>query len=598
LKQGDVLIALEKVEFMGRSYYCGYHERDATASAAMSHYDPKYFQEGHVVLRVSGEPDLRGQWDNGNSLNFIIGSKVETGIPLNNLYLRLMRLQEQYDCALSINNTFDFEIYAKVRGPRRFEFLLDFIKDGSCLFDEDFKPFWGKVVEPCVNYIDGFAQLSPGTYIWVQAYDDVNRFFGIGFYSKKLVSVHAKAIRREDGTDPIERPEISDIQPFPDTDTSKEIAKYQNTSLPIHETAVDVQLESLPNEFKDHALLQEARSRGSAIANRLKLHNIDHKLFREGGITIPMKGGRRTLADVVEKIVLDSAVLSFHVQDTWIDTRCQVTTSTEEPNSKFLAVYSIAMNGLDNEDLFLNFPEGIINIDASFPPVPSNAYSTSHTIVSGGTKILFTCDFCGRGFRGLQNMASHLQTHNPDMSERDCVVSHVGVLVRLTFHKVAFSLLATKRSFARWKYRTEISRQHHRDGPHSGIREQRENVHSLAKSGRENRLLRTKLQKEEDKKALLADALSMANTAVALDKIQIFESAEEKYQGACVLLQQVFIRGVTPEDKEKLGSIRATYVTRIQELKELTPASVPDAEMDMGRVANERREELLRRVRG
>jgi hypothetical protein len=136
-------------------------------------------------------------------------------LPLDNLHLRLARLQQRYACALSISNTFDLgvtpELYAKVRGPRRFEFLEDFSHDESWLFDKNFEPFWGVVVEPCVNYIDDFAQLSPGTRIYIRDYDHVNRFCGTKHDSNKAVSVLSKAIRREDGTESIERPEISEI---------------------------------------------------------------------------------------------------------------------------------------------------------------------------------------------------------------------------------------------------------------------------------------------------------------------------------------------------------------------------------------------------
>jgi hypothetical protein len=578
LKPGEILIALGSIEFMSHSYYCGYHERDATVGAGMPPYDFKYFDADHAVLRVYGEPELRGQWDNGSSLNFVVGSKSQMSLPLDNLHLRLARLQERYDCALSINNTSDFEVYAKVRGPRRFEFLENFRRDEPWLFDEDFKPFWGRVLEPCVNYIDDFAQLSPDTRIWIRDYDDVNRFFGIELDSKKPVSVLAKAIRREDGAEPIERSLLNEVHPLPDTDTSKQITMEQSTSAPMGDTINDAKTlqKARLNTFHRSALLEAARSRGSAIADRLKHHSIDHKMFRNGGITVPMDRSRRSLADVVEKIVLRSVDLSFHVQGVWMDTRCQITTTVDEPDRKFLAVYNIAMIGLDQEDMFINFPEGIVNFDRSVPAVISGGYRTENNLFPEGTKESHTCHICGRAFLRRSNIESHVERHTEgfleqprygNVLEKNCVMSHVGILVHLTFDKIAFSLVATKRSFARWKYRTKENPHQTRHGRLQSETQEsstsREGI--IANFGPDDRPMRTQIQKEEDQKVLLTNALKMANTAVARDHEGDSLSAIEEYKSACVLLQQVIIRGVIPEDRKRLLKIWTSYVARIDE---------------------------------
>ncbi|KAF2835021.1 hypothetical protein M501DRAFT_1008807 [Patellaria atrata CBS 101060] len=58
---------------------------------------------------------------------------------------------------------------------------------------------------------------------------------------------------------------------------------------------------------------------------------------------------------------------------------------------------------------------------------------------------------------------------------------------------------------------------------------------------------------------------------VLLDNAQNFEGAMEAYEDACKLLKQVMVRSTSDEDKRKLESIRITYTSRIQELRQLDP---------------------------
>ncbi|KAI1421190.1 hypothetical protein F5Y12DRAFT_718763 [Xylaria sp. FL1777] len=75
-------------------------------------------------------------------------------------------------------------------------------------------------------------------------------------------------------------------------------------------------------------------------------------------------------------------------------------------------------------------------------------------------------------------------------------------------------------------------------------------------------------------KAMLAKALSKANTAVQLDNAQNYGAAKEAYLEACELLQQVLTRTNGDDDRKKLDAIRVTYTSRIEELYALVPVNL------------------------
>ncbi|KAL0467615.1 hypothetical protein QR685DRAFT_448484 [Neurospora intermedia] len=79
-----------------------------------------------------------------------------------------------------------------------------------------------------------------------------------------------------------------------------------------------------------------------------------------------------------------------------------------------------------------------------------------------------------------------------------------------------------------------------------------------------------------DKKAMLSEALSKANTAVQLDNGQDFEAARRAYTEACHLLQEVLQRTSVEVDRRKLEAIHQTYVGRIDELNEILGDSLDE----------------------
>ncbi|KAL1958084.1 hypothetical protein VTO42DRAFT_5124 [Malbranchea cinnamomea] len=80
---------------------------------------------------------------------------------------------------------------------------------------------------------------------------------------------------------------------------------------------------------------------------------------------------------------------------------------------------------------------------------------------------------------------------------------------------------------------------------------------------------RGRRQRGLSQKTVLSKALQKANTAVLLDNAMNYEGAIEAYSDACDLLQQVMLRTVIGEERQKLQEIRSTYITRINELRRL-----------------------------
>ncbi|KAI0884625.1 uncharacterized protein GGS22DRAFT_144984 [Annulohypoxylon maeteangense] len=72
-------------------------------------------------------------------------------------------------------------------------------------------------------------------------------------------------------------------------------------------------------------------------------------------------------------------------------------------------------------------------------------------------------------------------------------------------------------------------------------------------------------------KAMLATALAKANTAVQLDNTQSYTFARKYYQESCVLLSALVDRASREKDREKLKSIRQTYLQRIEQLGGTAP---------------------------
>lgn len=101
-------------------------------------------------------------------------------------------------------------------------------------------------------------------------------------------------------------------------------------------------------------------------------------------------------------------------------------------------------------------------------------------------------------------------------------------------------------------------------------------------------------QREKEKKAMLSKALQRANEAVLLDNEQNYSDAVSAYQEACNLLNQVMGRSSSDDDKRKLTAIRSTYMTRIEELQQITvPKPRPTSRMsNSGRASSNYRQSM------
>lgn len=77
---------------------------------------------------------------------------------------------------------------------------------------------------------------------------------------------------------------------------------------------------------------------------------------------------------------------------------------------------------------------------------------------------------------------------------------------------------------------------------------------------------RRRNSRDKEKKVVLSKALQRAHDAVLLDKAENYMGAVAAYEEACSLLESVMSQTTVEHDREKLVTIRGTYLSRINEL--------------------------------
>jgi hypothetical protein len=328
LSPGLLLIATHVIDYMNRSYYCGYRMDSAAGIAGYlgkDHHEFKLFEKDHAVPRVTGEPD-EGEWDNGKALNVYISQEAFSKLTLGCTRSLVDHLQDKYDCALSFTHKSSEQCYTTIRGIRRFEALDDVRNHASWAIDASFESFWAVVIGECADGISN-RTLLPGDYILILNYVSSDHYFGtVDGSSSMVVSVAVDAVRPEGGTataETIEMKEVSDKYPT------------------LGDVPVLSRSESRLYAIVDLELISEAKRRGLILSKQLDALNVKHDIDADGRVTLSHtnQGGSEYIKLLLEEL-LATRVKDFDRKQP----RLKTVYSGQHTNDSMWEIYNIEVD--------------------------------------------------------------------------------------------------------------------------------------------------------------------------------------------------------------------------------------------------------------